>query len=151
MKHFKGSSILVIALLLLFCAPAFAAVTNYSEAIPGIQVVSVTMNRAVTTVSTPVIARIKLPFKAQVLGVSASLETGDYASTDETYKIDVLEAGTTILSAPINMLAADTVYEGTLADTSIADEAVVTVALDVAGTTPSVTDVTVLLTLRRTN
>lgn len=151
MKNFKGSSLLVIALLLLFWAPAFAAVTNFAEAIPGIQTIPLVFDRTVSAVSTPVIARIKLPFKAQVLGVSASLETGDYASTDETYKIDVLEAGTTILSAPINMLAADTVYEGTLADTSIADEAVVTVTLDVAGTTPSVTDVTVLLTVRRTN
>ena len=147
---FKGLSLTLFALLL-FCAPAFAAVANFSEAIPGIQTIAVTMNRAITSVSTPVIARIKLPFKAQVLGVSASLETGDYASTDEVYTIDVLEAGTTILTAPINMLAADTVYEGTLADTSIADEAIVTVALDVAGTTPSVTDVTVLLTVRRTN
>ncbi|MBE0596847.1 MAG: hypothetical protein IH614_06245 [Desulfuromonadales bacterium] len=143
--------------LLLWCVmavpaiPAAAATTNFSEAIPGIQVVAITMNRAVTAVSAPVIARMQFPFKAEVLGVSASCETADYASTDETYKIDVKEGANSIFSTPINMLAADTVYEGAIADRSIADEAVVTVVLDVAGTTPSVEDVTVLLTVRRTN
>jgi hypothetical protein len=131
--------------------PAPAATTNYSESITGIQVIPVTFSRTVTTVSTPVIARLKFPFKAEVLSVVASAETTDLASTDEVYTIDVLEAGTTILSSGIVLAAADTVYQGTLADTHIADEAVVTVTLDVAGTTPSISDVTVLLTVRRTN
>jgi hypothetical protein len=135
--------------LLLWALPALAATVNPSPASPGYMVLPVTMNRAVTTVSAPVIARIQMPFPATVVGVTASLETGDYSSTDEAYKIDVKEGANSILSAPINMLAADTVYAGTLADTAIADEAVVTVVLDVAGTTPSVEDVTVLLVLKR--
>jgi hypothetical protein len=153
MKSFRWGlgALLLILIPLVLALPALAATANFSEVVTGIQVVPVTMNRAVTAVSAPVIARLQLPFKAQVLGVSSSCETADYASTDEVYTIDVLEAGTTILSAPIDMVAADTVYEGTLADTTIADEAVVTVVLDVSGTTPSVEDVTVLLTLRRTN
>jgi hypothetical protein len=112
-------------------------------------VLPVTMNRAITAVSAPVIARIQLPYPATVVGVTASCETADYASTDEVYTIDVKEGATTILSAPIDLVAADTVYTGTLADTAIADEAVLTVILDVSGTTPSVEDVTVLLILKR--
>jgi hypothetical protein len=143
--------LLLCSMTILSPSPALADTANFSEVVTGIQVVPITMNRAVTAVSAPVIFRGKLPFKAQVLGVSASAETADYASTDEVYTIDVKEGSTSILSAPIDLAAADTVYEGTLTDTTIADEAVVTVILDVSGTTPSVEDVTVLLTLRRTN
>jgi hypothetical protein len=149
MKKLFTGSLLPLLILLTLTLPAMAATVNPSPASSGYMVLPLTFDRTVTTVSSPVIARIKAPFPCAVVGVTASLETGDYASTDETYKVDVLEAGTTILSAPINMLAADTVYAGTLADTAIADEAVVTVVLDVAGTTPSVSDVTVLLVLKR--
>lgn len=148
MKRFWSFSLMLVTFLAL-AVSALAATTNPPAGAAGYMVLPITMNRAVTSVSTPVIARIKCPFPAAVVGVTASAETADYASTDETYKIDVLEAGTTILSAPINMLAADTVYAGTVTDSRIADEAVVTVTLDVAGTTPSVEDVTVLLVLKR--
>lgn len=139
----------LLALLLGLAMPALAATTNPSPASPGYMVLPLVFDRTVAAVSTPVIARIKLPFAATVVSVSGSCETADYASTDEVYEIDVLEAGTTILSAPIGLAAADTVYDGTVSDAALADEAVITVALDVAGTTPSITDVTVLLVLKR--
>lgn len=139
----------VLIFVMVFAVSVPAATTNPAPGSSGYMVIPLTFSRTVTTVSTPVIARIKLPFPAAVVAVQSSLETGDYASTDETYKVDVLEAGTSILSAPINMLAADTVYSGTVSDARLADEAVMTVTLDVAGTTPSVSDVTVLLVLKR--
>jgi len=141
-------SVATMLILLAMTLPAFA-VTNPPPGAAGYMVMPVTFDRTISAVSTPVIARIKLPFPAAVVAVQASCETADYASTDETYKVDVLEAGTTILSAPINMVAADTVYSGTVTDKKLADEAVLTITLDVAGTTPSVTDVTVLLVLKR--
>lgn len=148
MKRFSHLFVL-LAVLLSMVMPAMAATTNPSPASSGYMVVPIVFDRTVAAVSTPVIARIKLPFPAAVISVSGSCETADYTSTDETYKINVLEAGTTILSAPINMVAADTVYDGTVSDAALADEAVVTVTLDAAGTTPSITDVTVLLVLKR--
>ena len=80
---------------------------------------------------------------------AASAETADYASTDEVYTVDVQEAGTTILSSAITLAAADTVYQGTVSDEALADEAVLTLVLGVAGTTPSITDVTTTLVLKR--
>lgn len=148
MKRLCSSALLLLVLLVWF-APAFAATANPVPGSTGVMVLPLVFDRTVAAVSTPTIARIKLPFPARVLSVSASTETADYASTDEVYTIDVLEAGTTILTAPIDMLAADTVYDGAIADATLADESVVTVALDVAGTTPSITDVTVLLVLKR--
>jgi hypothetical protein len=137
------------AVMLLISVTAFAATANPLPTSPGYMVMPLVFDRNVAAVSTPVIARIKMPFPAKVVAVQASCETADYASTDETYKIDVLEGATSILSAPIDMVAADTIYSGTVSDSKVADEAVVTVTLDVAGTTPSVTDVTVLLVLKR--
>lgn len=152
-SHWKLLTVVLLtAVLCLLCVPvppASAATANPSPASPGYMAVPITMNRAVTTVSAPVIARIKAPWPATVIGVTASCETADYASTDEHYKIDIKEGASSILSAPIDMVAADTVYDGTLSDTTIADEAVLTVILDVSGTTPSVEDVSVLLLLKR--
>lgn len=146
------AAILLLAVLCLLCVPtppASAATANPSPASSGYMMLPLTFDRAVTTVSAPVIARIKTPWPATVVGVTASCETADYASTDEHYKIDIKEGATSILSAPIDMVAADTVYDGTVSDTTLADEAVLTVILDVTGTTPSVEDVSVLLILKR--
>lgn len=141
--------LLLITPLIMIPATAPAATTNPSPASPGYMVLPVTFSRTVAAESTVTIARLKLPFPARVISASASCETADYASTDEAYTIDIQEAGTTILSSEIDLAAADTVYDGTVSDTTLADEAVVTVLLDVSGTTPSVSDVTVLLVLKR--
>lgn len=150
MKHF--CSVFPLLFLLIFpiaFTPAFAATVNPSPASPGYMTIPITMNRAVTTVSAPVIARIKAPWPLAVVGITASLETGDFASTDEHYKIDVKEGATSILTTPLDLVAADTVYSAVVTDKAIADEAVLTVILDVTGTTPSVEDVTCLLVLKR--
>jgi len=149
MKQRFSSLFVLLAMLLCLAVPGFAATTNPSPGSAGYMVMPLVFDRTVAAVSTPVIARIKLPFPATVVSVSASCETADYTSTDEVYEIDVLEAGTTILSSAIDLAAADTVYDGTVSDAALADEAVVTVTLDAAGTTPSITDVTVLLVLKR--
>lgn len=141
--------LLVPLLVLALALPALAATTNPSPASPGYEILTVTFSRTVSAVSTPVMARFKMPFKFRVVSVTASCETADYANTDEVYTVDVLEAGTTILSSGIVLAAADTVYQGTVSDAALADEAVVTVTLDVVGTTPSITDVTVLLVVKR--
>jgi len=142
---------LILAVLILggMHPMAQAATTNPSPGSPGYMVIPVTFSRTISAVSAPVMARIKLPFPAAVVSVTAACETADYASTDEAYTVDVQEAGTSILSSAIDLAAADTVYAGTVSDETLADEAVVTLVLDVSGTTPSVTDVTTTLVLKR--
>lgn len=126
-----------------------AATKNYPETATGIQIVPIVFSRNITATATPVTFR--LPFKAQVIGVSVHAKTIDLADTNETYTVDVKEAGTSILSSAIAIAAADTIYEGTVSDNYIADEATVTIVVTLGGTTPSLTDLTVLLTIRRTN
>lgn len=124
-----------------------AATQNYAETIGGIQIVPfhISGQYAATTAS---VVRFQLPFKAQVLGVSATARAS--GGTSPTLTIDVLEAGTTILSSAMS-ITAGTVTEGVITDTSLADEAVITVTLTIGGTSPTWNDMTVLLILRRTN
>lgn len=125
-----------------------AATKNYPEVINGIQIVPITFSNTTSTV-TPVTFR--LPFKAQVIGVSCHARTIDLTTTDETYTVDIKEGGTSVLSSAISILAAGTIYEGTVSDSYIADEATVTTVVTLGGTTPILNDLTVLLTIRRTN
>lgn len=145
-------TLLPLVLLAALCAaalrPCQAATTNFSEAVPGVQTIALTWGSQLTA---DTVWKFTLPFKAELLSVTASADTIDRTTTDETYKIDVAEGGTSVLSAVIDILAADTVYSGTVSDAALADEAAITVTLDVGGTTPIVTGGCVLLTVRRTN
>lgn len=144
-KLFFGSQILVLALLL--ALPAFAATVNPSPASPGYMVLPLNFSRTLTATATPI--TFKAPFPCAVVGVTAHAKTIDKSSTDETYTVDIKEGAGSILSAPISLAAADTIYEGTVTDTLIADEATLSVVITLGGTTPSLTDAAVLLVLKR--
>lgn len=98
------------------------------------------------TATTAAVARLTLPFRAQVLGVSASARAS--GGTTPTLTVDVKEGGSTILSAPISVTAGS-VTEGTLTDTVLADESAITVDLTIGGTSPTWDDIVVLITLVR--
>lgn len=143
-------AVLAAFIAIALCPPApMAATTNPSPASPGYMVVPLVFDRTVSAVSAPVIFRFKAPFPCRVISVSAAAEAIDTTDTDETYTVDVQEGGTSILSAAIGIVAAATVYDGTVSDAALADEAVITGVLTVAGTTPSISTVTVLLVLKR--
>ena len=126
---------------------AKAAVTNYPEVINGIQVIPFHISGQYTATTASVV-KFNIPFKAQVMGVSATARAS--GGTSPTLTVDVKEAGTTILSSAIS-ITAGTVSEGTVSDTSLADEAAITVDFTIGGTTPTWNDITVLITVRRTN
>lgn len=98
------------------------------------------------TANTTGVVRMQLPFRAQVLGVSAAARAS--GGTSPTLTVDVLEGGVTILSAPISVTAGS-VTEGVVTDSVLADESTVTVNLAIGGTSPTWNDITVLLTLLR--
>jgi len=151
MKKWSSPIGLLVALIVLvsalFAAPALAATANPSPASPGYMVLPLTFDRTITATATPV--KFKLPFPATVVGVSATAGTLDTGDADETYTVDVKEGATSILSSAVALAAAGTIYDGTLSDTTIADEATLSVVVTLGGTTPSLTDLTVLLVLKR--
>jgi len=91
----------------------------------------------------------QMPFKATVIEVSVCARDIDTADGDETYTVDIKEGGTTILNSTMNITADNTVVVGTLDDTTLADNAKITVDLTLGGTTPALDDLTILMTLKR--
>lgn len=146
MKKFLLSVAMLVAFVI-YAPTAFAATANYPEVIPGIQIVPLVI-AGQHTASEAGDVKFLLPFKAQVLGVSATARAS--GGTTPTLTIDVKEAGTSILSAPIS-ITAGTVSEGTVTDSSLADESLITVDTAITGTNPTWDDITVLLTIRRAN
>ena len=97
--------------------PLFAATQNFSVFVPGVVVIPIHISGQYTATTNPV-AMFKLPFKAKLLGVSATARTS--GGTSPTLTVDVEDDGTTVLSSAISVTAG-TVSEGTIAAASIAD------------------------------
>jgi len=87
----------------------------------------------------------QMPFAAKLVEVSATARAS--GGTNPTLSIDVKEAGTSVLSSPMS-ITAGTVTIGTRTDSSIADDAKITVDATVGGTSPTWDDVTVFLTFQ---
>ncbi len=124
-----------------------AATKNYSEVIGGIQVIPIALGGQYTATAATV--KFVMPFKAEVLGVSATARAS--GGTGPILEVDVTEGGTSILSSPMS-ITAGSVTEGTVSDTSIADESTLGIQLNIRGVdSPTWNDITTLMTIRRTN
>lgn len=148
-KFFRiGLAVLFLIFAMACWKPAADAATpNYPEIINGIQIVPFHISGPSTTTTIGVV-KFQIPFKAQVLGISATARAS--GGTSPTLTVDVKEAGTSILSAPMS-ITAGTVTEAVVSDNMLADEAAITVDITIGGTSPIWNDITVILTLRRTN
>jgi hypothetical protein len=141
--------ILITALTVLVClampaSPAFAATTNYAVDKPVVTVpIFIAGQRTATTAA---VVKFTLPFKAKLIGVSATARAS--GGTTPTLTVDLQMGGTTVLSAPIS-ITAGTVAEGTVATATLTDESAITVDLAITGTTPTWDDITILVTLVR--
>ncbi|MBF0248038.1 MAG: hypothetical protein HQL36_08210 [Alphaproteobacteria bacterium] len=124
---------------------AHADTSNLSVSTPGVVLLPVHL-QGQHTADVTAAARIKLPFPAKVLGVSAAARAS--GGTTPTLTVDVLDDGVSMLSAPI-AVTAGAVAEGTVTSTAVGDESVVTVNLAIGGTTPTWDDIDVLVTLVR--
>ena len=146
-KLFTSVIGLVLALVLLLpIAPASAATTNYSSAVPGIVPFTFFMDGQFTTTQTGVI-KFNMPFKARLIGAQISCEA--VTGTSPQNAVDIKDDGTTVLSATMDVTAADTVVEGTVSAPAIADESVMTVDFTITGTSPTFDDCVLILLVAR--
>jgi hypothetical protein len=123
------------------------AVANYGEHVTGLETWPLFIGTV--TADTTKKVGIKLPWKYDLLGFRTFARAS--SGTTPTLTADLLEAGVSVLSTPTAVVA-DTYTDGTVSDSALADEAELTVNLDIGGTdTPTFTDVTLTLCLRRTN
>lgn len=93
-------------------------------------------------------ATFQMPFAATLVEVSVAARDIDTADADETYTVDLEEAGTSVLSAAAAITADNTPVVGAVSDSAIADNAKMEVVLTLGGTTPTIDDLTVLLTFK---
>ena len=90
----------------------------------------------------------QMPFAATLVEVSATAR--DLATDgNQTYTVDLEEAGTTVLSSAISLTADNTPVVGTVSDSSIADNAKMEVVLTLGGNSPAADDTTVLIVFKR--
>jgi len=94
------------------------------------------------------VATFQMPFAATLVEVSVCARDIDTVDTDETYTVDLEEAGTSVLSSAISITADNTPVVGTISDSAIADNAKMEAVLTIGGTTPTIDDLTILLTFK---
>jgi hypothetical protein len=99
------------------------------------------------TANRTAVARVRLPFAADLVGVSVSARAS--GGTAPTLTVDVQKGGVTMLAAPVAVTAGAVAEATIVAASQIADESVITIDLAIAGTTPTWDDIDVLLTLVR--
>ncbi len=143
----KPVLILMLGLGILLGPLTHAATPNYATTIPGVVLLPLHFEGQFTASQDP-ITRFKLPFAARLIGISVNMQSLG-GSSKPTYKVDVENSGSSVLSAPITVSSAATVTEGVIAKPVIVDESVLEITLTLTGTSPTVDDMTVLLTLLR--
>lgn len=150
MKRFRIMAVITafMAMVAFTTMTGFAATSNPSSGSTGYQIVPLYIPGAITATATPI--KFKAPWPARVVHISARAGVIDTSSTNETYTVNVQQGTTSLVSSAITISAADTIYDGSLtANPDIPDEATVSVILTLGGTTPSISDVTVFLAIKR--
>ena len=120
---------------------------NLSIAIPGVVLLPLHLPGQYSA-SVTAVARLKLPFAARVLGVTAAAR--DSGGAAPTLTVDIEDDGTSILTEAVSVTEGE-VTEADIDETKavIGDESVLTVDLAITGADTTWDDVDVLITLVR--
>lgn len=135
----------LFALCASICTPAVLADTPNFPIATSVQVVPLVISGQYTATTTGVV-RVKMPFKAKLLGVSATARAS--GGTTPTLTVNVKQGAASVLAAPISITAGN-VTEGSITSPQLDDEGTVTVDLTIGGTSPTWNDISVVLTLAR--
>lgn len=154
MKRIKASLILVMFLMLAMLSmpiagTGIAATDNPSTGSTGYELIILHTPGAYTSTTTPV--KFKVPWPYRVMSISTYVGTGNTAGTP-TYTIDVKQGSTSLLSTPIAIATTSigVVVDGVLAASpDIDDEATVSLIFTLGGSTPSISNVTTILGVKR--
>ena len=102
-----------------------------------------------TTVSVDPLFTFAMPVAANLVEISASVQSVDTVDGDETYTVDLRENGTSVLDAPVAVAGVNAPSLGFASDGPISRGAIMTVALTLGGTTPVLIGVNILITFER--
>lgn len=129
--------------------PVQAAITTPPIAMPGVQVIPLTAWGNTVSSGTHTLFKLKLPFAAKLLGVSAWVGHADLTTGDETYTMSISGSSAGNLVTPFAVNTPAAVQEASVVNSAISDEETITISLATGGTTPAWTNATVALTVAR--
>lgn len=145
LKSFAALTMLACAIVALVGAPVLAATTNPAVGSAGYQNFTFHISGQYTA-STTAVVKFTMPYPCVINYAQATARAS--GGTSPTLSV-VLKNGASTVST-IGPITAGTVAEGTLANTSVTDEAAMTVDLTIGGTSPTWNDMTVLFGCLRT-
>lgn len=99
------------------------------------------------TATTAGVAKFKLPFAAKLINATAYARAS--GGTTPTLTIDVKNGASSVLNAPFSLTAGTVGEATTVTSPNFADESVVSIDLNIGGTSPTWNDITVILMLVR--
>ena len=144
LKSTLCAALVALALGGLIAAPSLAATTNASPGSPGYMLLPFHISGQYTA-TTAAGVKFVAPMPCEVYHASATARAS--GGTSPTLSVVVKNGASTV--STVGPLTAGTVSEGALANTSVADEAFVTVDLTIGGTSPTWNDITVLIGCKR--
>lgn len=135
---------LTVACVGLIAAPVPAATTNVSSGSPGYMLLPFHLSGQYTA-NTTAVAKWIAPMPCEIYHVSATARAS--GGTSPTLSVVMLNGASTV--ATVGPITAGTISDGTLANTTVADEAALSIDLTIGGTSPTWTDITVLVGCKR--
>lgn len=137
-------ALLTLAIIGLVGAPVMAATTNASPASSGYMLLPFHISGQYTA-NTTAVAKWLAPMPCEIYHASATARAS--GGTSPTLSV-VLKNGASTVST-IGAITAGTISEGALANTTVADEATLSIDLTIGGTSPTWNDITVLIGCKR--
>ncbi len=140
--------IITLAMALTFTVNAFAATANPGPSLPGYQAIIVPINNIAAAGTLTAQASFKMPYPAKI--VYATTYARASSGTTPTLTLQIKSGATSLFSSACSVVAA-TVTECSLSATSVllADEATITVDSIAGGTTPTFTDISFVVWVKR--
>ncbi len=146
----KYSSFALMLMLVLLLMPIFGNATTPNPSTGSTGYETFVFHTAGTHTSTVTPIKFKVPWPYRALSVSVYARSVSSTSDVASQTVDVKQGSTSLLAAPVQIVNSDTVTDATLAATpNIPDEGTVSVILNMTGTNPGVTDLTVTLGVKR--
>lgn len=153
MKKIKGS-LIMIAMAIFVMALIFAPITaradtdNPSSGSTGYETWVFHASGTYTSTTTPLAFKVPWPYRA--LSVSAYARAVSGTSDVASQTVDVKQGSTSLLTTPVQIISSATTYDATMASApNITDEATLSVILTLTGSNPAVTDLTIVVPVKR--
>lgn len=134
---------LVLALIAFVAAPVMAATTNPSPASPGFMLLPFHISGQYTA-STTAVVTFRMPYPCEINHAQATARAS--GGTSPTLSVVLKNGASTVSTMAVT---AGAITEGTLANTSVADEATITADLTITGTSPTWNDIVLVMGCRR--